>query len=773
MNLKLSSKAKTLADLAEVITSAKVLPLVRFYANEYYYKKRDILSECISHFGGNVVVRSSSINEDNEETSNAGGFESVIDVPLNEKDIDRAIEKVIDSYSESLNEGDEVLIQPMLKNVSKCGVIFTADLDTLSPYYIINYDESGSTIGVTGGTGYNLKTVISFKNNHETKQTFITKAIQTSKECEVIFQNEHLDIEFAYVNEEIYILQVRAIVRNNKNDLSKIYLDDSLNKLNKKIKKLNAPHPKLLGSRTIFGVMPDWNPAEIIGIKPKRLAVSLYKEIVTNEIWAYQRDNYGYRNLRSFPLLVSFLGVPYIDVRVSFNSFVPKKLHSSIASKLVEYYLDELVNNSSYHDKVEFEIVFSCYYFGIDKKLKKLAKSNFSDNELKRIEYELLELTNEVINTGSGLYKKDLSKLSFLEEKFNSIVDSDLAIIDKIYWLIEDCKRYGTLPFAGVARAAFIAVQILNSFVSEKILTESEKNRFLNSIETISKELNKDRKLLNKYQFLEKYGHLRPGTYDICSPRYDEAYDEYFSGFTHEVGSESFEFSQGQKDRIEKLIVESGLKCNFDELIQFIRESIEGREYAKFSFTKHLSQILNYIQDFGAELGFSKEDLAYLNIMELKSLYSTLDHRDVYNIFKEDIDKNKNCYQLTQAVKLPSIIYNASDIYQFSLQEEEPNFVTLKSITAEVVDLEFQEQADLDGKIVCIQSADPGYDYLFAKNIAGLITCYGGANSHMAIRCAETGIPAVIGCGESMFNKYKCVDKLFINAENKQIKIIS
>lgn len=33
--------------------------------------------------------------------------------------------------------------------------------------------------------------------------------------------------------------------------------------------------------------------------------------------------------------------------------------------------------------------------------------------------------------------------------------------IEKIYWLLEDCKRYGTLPFAGVARVAFIAVQIL------------------------------------------------------------------------------------------------------------------------------------------------------------------------------------------------------------------------------------------------------------------------------------------------------------------------
>ena len=40
MKLKLSSKAQTLEDLAGIITSANVLPLIRFYAKEYFEKKR-------------------------------------------------------------------------------------------------------------------------------------------------------------------------------------------------------------------------------------------------------------------------------------------------------------------------------------------------------------------------------------------------------------------------------------------------------------------------------------------------------------------------------------------------------------------------------------------------------------------------------------------------------------------------------------------------------------------------------------------------------------
>ena len=144
--------------------------------------------------------------------------------------------------------------------------------------------------------------------------------------------------------------------------------------------------------------MPDWNPAEIIGLRPKRLAISLYKELITDETWAYQRDNYGYKNLRSHPLLVSFLGIPFIDTRVSFNSFIPKNLNNKTAKKLVNHYLSELHTNKNHHDKVEFEIIFSCFYFGIEQKLEKLKKRDFSKNELDDIKNSLLSLTNKIID---------------------------------------------------------------------------------------------------------------------------------------------------------------------------------------------------------------------------------------------------------------------------------------------------------------------------------------------------------------------------------------
>lgn len=774
MKLKLESKAQTLENLKEVISAAKVLPIIKFSYKEYLLQKEDLLKKCLTTFDSKLIVRSSSTQEDGLNNSNAGSFDSVLNVKNNKEELDSAILTVFSSFNNTtLLEDDEVFIQPMLENVTLSGVVFTADIDTLAPYYIINYDESGSTTSVTSGTGEHLKTFISFKGKTICDDDNLKRIITASQECEKLFENPFLDIEFAIQNENLYILQVRAIVTKGKKNLSDIDLNKGLFKLYKKIEKLNTLHPKLLGHKSIFGVMPDWNPAEIIGIKPKRLALSLYKELITDEIWAYQRDNYGYRNLRSFPLLVSFLGIPYIDVRVSFNSFIPKNLHESISLKLVSHYLEELSNETTYHDKIEFEIVYSCYFFGISKKLQKLKQKNFSNNEIKRLEFELLNITNNVIDIKEGLYKQDLQKINLLEEKFDDIVNSKLSLIDKIYWLIEDCKRFGTLPFAGIARAAFIAIQFLNSFVEEQILTQEEVSHYLNNIESISKQLSKDIQNISKDDFLAKYGHLRPGTYDICSLRYDEAYEKYFSEFSSINDTEPFTFTNNQQEKINQLLIENGIHSNFNELITFIKESIEGREYAKFIFTKHLSKTLQLIEELGNKFDISRDELAHLDIQQIKNLYAFVDDSEVKELFESNIEKNKHFYTFTNALKLPSLITSEKDIYSFYLKAEEPNFITLNKISAPVIDLSNNHEAILENKIICVQSADPGYDFLFSKNIAGLITCFGGANSHMAIRCAELGIPAVIGCGATNFGIYKKAQVIEINALNKQVKVIT
>ena len=193
----------------------------------------------------------------------------------------------------------------------------------------MNYDDrSGRTERVTAGTGDNLETFFCLQSRADAcppRSRPVDCAhggeLESSAGCDAI------DVEFAVDGDgQLYLLQVRPARRSrapgawSRTRRSSGALAD----VARKVELLSRPHPFLHGSRSIFGVMPDWNPAEIIGLRPWPLSLSLYRELITDAIWAYQRDNYGYQNLRSFPLLVSFHGLPYIDVRVSFNSFVPR-----------------------------------------------------------------------------------------------------------------------------------------------------------------------------------------------------------------------------------------------------------------------------------------------------------------------------------------------------------------------------------------------------------------------------------------------------------------
>ena len=108
--------------------------------------------------------------------------------------------------------------------------------------------------------------------------------------------------------------------------------------------------------------MPDWNPAEIIGVRPRPLSLSLYKELITDKIWAEQRKNYGYRDVTGFPLMKSFLGLPYIDLRLCFNSFIPADLNNKTALKLINYYVDTLSLKPHLHDKIGSFSFYMLYF---------------------------------------------------------------------------------------------------------------------------------------------------------------------------------------------------------------------------------------------------------------------------------------------------------------------------------------------------------------------------------------------------------------------------
>ncbi len=771
--IKFSTKGKNLKMLKSKLQHAQILPVLIFTVDDWISDNSNLILRINKELGfGPWIVRSSFSGEDKLESSNAGAFASVLNV--NKEKLVEAVNTVITSYgNQSLNE--EVLIQPMLNNVQLAGVAFSHDPNTGSPDRIISWSEGSDTQLVTAGQAGSIWQIAAGCKN-TIKEELLRPVSDLIEELLSIFNEVPIDCEFAVVNENkvptLWLLQVRPLILAKRlNSVSKHLAQ--LNSIKEKIRVGMKSKPFLIGKRTVYGIMPDWNPAEIIGKRPKPLAMSLYQELITDSIWAYQRHNYGYRNLRSYPLMLNFSGVPYIDVRVSFNSFIPSNLDDNIAGRLVDYYLDKLVSQPSLHDKIEFEVVLSCYTFDLRNNLRDLKKYNFSKSEQNIIAESLLNLTNEILHPQNGLWRKDADKLEILNARFKTLKISNLTSLEKIYWLLEDCKRYGTLPFAGLARAAFIGVQMLRSLVTLNVLSNENYRDFMESISTVSSQMIFDQRTLKKRDFLKKYGHLRPGTYDIMSPRYDAKPDIYFKWDSAAIDlsrhkKKKFSLTQIQRKLINEMLDSNGIKTDATSLLTFIRSTIELREKAKFDFTRNLSEAMSLIECVGADCGFNLEDLSFSNIRVFRELY--ISAARTKELLAESIKTGRAHYEETLKLSLPPLISEPDDVYSFAWPKADPNYITQKKAIAAITTSVVRE--NISNKIVCIPNADPGYDWIFSYPIAGFITAWGGANSHMAIRAGEQQVPAVIGAGEVLYRQWSTSIRLMIDCAEQRVEII-
>lgn len=761
-NLILSTKAQTLKKLQSRIKSATILPLHIIKRSEFEKKSQNLAQILWKMHAKSFIIRSSSQNEDTLKTSNAGAFLSLANITI--KTAESAIKKVLNSYGTN-NANDEVLIQPMLENIAMSGVAFNYEPKYYAPYFVIEYGLD-SADAVTAGAKNIKKYIHSRLSQTPPKDIFMAKIIALFGELEALIPQIPLDIEFAIDKSgTLYLLQVRAlIIKANKKDGDAHTLKALENKLDDILKEQIFLH----GKAGILSVMSDWNPAEIIGLHPRALAFSLYKELISDSIWAHSRSMLGYKNVAPNPLIYNLQGFAFVDVRASFNSFLPADLDDEIAQKLVDYYLDRLRENPHLHDKIEFEIIFCGYYFDSDEGLHNLAKYGFSKCEISKIRTSLQNLMRQILRNKP--YLEVITQIKMLAKRRTKALSLQNRN-ETIFWLLKDCKIYGTKSFAILARMGFMAVRFLDALINLGILNKAQKENFINSLEGMTTQFSYDVTSLNKKAFLAKYGHLRPGSYDILSPSYNENYELYFKNRHKKRASNTkseFQLSLSQIKAIEKLLKGAGFEISVIEFFDFIAMGILQREISKFEFSKNLSEILRLISEVGAEFRLSKDDLSFCEIGVFIKAFSASEN--IEGLILESIARNKATHLKQEGLLMPQIIFDSKDIFGFYELDSAPNFITQKRVRAGVIKLNAKTN-NLNGKIVCIASADPGFDWIFSHNIAGLITQFGGTNSHMAIRANELGIPAIIGCGDK-FSAYSGAQMLDIDCANGKVEIM-
>jgi hypothetical protein len=664
------------------------------------------------------------------------------------------------------------------------GVTFTRTLTHGAPYYVINYDDStASTDSVTSGAGRLLRTLF-VRRSHRTDvsrlDSRIATVLEAIAELEDLVGYTSLDIEFALDRAGVvHILQLRPItVRHGLSNLADAQVEVALTQGAAWFAASGDRGSRLLGRRTLFGVMSDWNPAEIVGTKPRRLAMSLYRHLITDEVWATQRAEYGYRDVRPCPLIVNFAGHPYVDIRASFNSFVPAALDEGLAARLVEHFLQRLVQNPELHDKVEFEVAFTCLDFDFENCARaRLVPEGFTAVDIAALGTALRDITRQAM----ARVDSDYAVLAQLDRRYDALQRRSMLPLDLAFELLEDCRRFGTLPFAHLARSAFVAVSLLRSLERVGVTTREDSSAFLASLESVTRAFENDGArvhagALAREVFVARYGHLRPGTYEITSNAYADDPQRYIDPMIKPVAScrRPYVWSPPIRARIEALLSKHGLEPDVDAFDRFLRRAIEGREYAKFMFSRNLSAALSALARFGNNHGLDREAISHLDIADIYKLRVGAHPTDVAAWLAARAEEGSSEHQLTSAIELPPLITGVGDFDAFERPASEPNFVSEGRVTAELAvlaDGEASTSVELKGRVVAIPRADPGYDWLFAHGIGGLVTQYGGANSHMAIRAAELGLPAAIGVGEALFERLASARLIVLDCAVRRIEI--
>ncbi|WP_236789899.1 PEP-utilizing enzyme [Amycolatopsis sp. GM8] len=760
------TKAETLTRLAELVRTAVVLPLEYFTVAEWRGEPEQVLTRLCSQqwSAAPLIVRSSGYDEDRTGSSLAGRYLSQAHVS-GRRELRLAIEKVVDSFDSDHPE-NQVLVQPQFEVATASGVVSSYEPSCGAPYRVVNWTSGSDTTEVTSG-GSVVKTWYFLDGNAAVPPAAELEGIpELVLELEELIGDEPFEFEFAATESGALILfqvrplaGVRPIPRGQRHA-------EIVAECQGQVRALNREQSVALGKRTVLGIMPDWNPAEMIGVRPRPLATSLYRTLITDSVWAESRARYGYRDLRGVPLLVDLGGLPYIDARASFTSMVPASLDDVLARRLVEHYIETLRGNPQLHDKIEFTIALTCYHFNTPDHVRELIESGIlpaTDSAL--LTKGLRELTIAIM-ADHGPFAADLRASEHLAR--TPVTRPAEFSLSHLEYLLTTCRRRGTLPFSGLARAAFVATSMVRSLVELGVLTATEADALLGSANTVSTVLLHDFATLTRDEFLARYGHLRPGSYDILSPRYDEAPDLYFD-WSREAppasASTQFEPSAEQLRAIRELLVSHSLPGSPERLLEFVAQAVAAREYSKLHFTRFLSEILVEVARAGARLGFTPDDMSYLTISALCDSRSA-DRRYI----SELVRAGKERHEMTEILCAPAVLTDPAELTTFVAGNGAANFVTQSRVIARVADVAAGD--DPTDAIAAISAADPGYDWIFTKRVKGLLTAFGGANSHMAIRALELGIPAAIGVGKEQFEQWQRAGVLEIDAGNRMVRAV-
>lgn len=745
INFLFLSKSHALKNLNfKNITINKFLSFT-FY--EWQNDRKNLIKKIKLNYYNNLIVRSSASSEDQISGSNAGVFLSLPNIKNSKLPLTKAISSVFNSYKKK-TYNEYVIVQNMQNNFDLSGVIFSRAIENSNPYFIINAvnKNQGDTSSITSGKSDKEIKIIIYKDSKIFPKKFYN-LITYIKYVEQTTGIESLDCEFAINKNKTIIFQIRPLLIKNKSIENNLKLN-----IAKEVRKLKNYKNTSEEKKILLSVMTDWNPAEIIGKNAFPLSIFLYKYLVLKKNWYIQRLINGYSTIKNKSLFFQIGNTLYIDIYKSFKSFIPNNINSKLKKKLLYLYAKKILKNNYMHDKIETEVVISnlsnCFKKKSSQYYLNNQEKNSLQNAIKKINIKIKKLIFINYQTLEHLNNKSIKLFKKFKNSHN---------INDAKQVLDITKKEYILPFAHLARGGFVSKYLLNGFFNQKKVGE-----IISSVKTISSQYRYDMNELSRKKFLSKYFHIVPNTYDFTSVLGRQKYSLINNKDSSNINNLNIE--KFLKNISIKKLQHLGFQ-NKNEFVEFVKASIKGREYAKYIFTRNIYLYFLILKNWAKKNNIKYNTINYIN----ENIFNLIQKKFSIKEIKNKILQSQKKYNKYSTLLLPDFINKIEDLYYFQEINSRPTFIG-KSIVSKTIHFssKIKNSKLFKDKIVLIQNADPGYEFLFHLGIKGIITKYGGSNSHMAIRSHELKLSSVIGAGH-LFDKIKNNQLVKIDVTNKII----
>lgn len=741
-----NGKAENLGILS-TISGINVPQFVVLHPDMSYDKQEEIIRGFLKNYHGDTVaVRSSADQEDSSGASFAGMYTTKLWVKATEQAIQTVVYEVRYSEVEKSDElayyakqrelkltesGISVIVQEMIE-ADMSGVIFSHDLARADGYYTVSVSSGvGETI-VGGAANGRLIRIVRGVNVRSLKEVWLRKLVIAMRAIEKHFHSSSLDVEFAFKNGTLYILQCRPITTTQEK------VDKASERLLiERIKSVNTLITSCFGG-DVLGDMIDINPAELLGVVPSQLDVSIFKYLFADRIVEKTRREMGYNPL-DVGLLRVVEGKPYVSMRAAAFSLRPHGISDEIYERIVCVYRDMLIKNPTLQTRVEFDVFAMSY----GEKLERIMhEAKLTDDE-KSIVRKAFLCIDEVFSQVSVAQTSTFDVFATDYEQLTLDVNS-ASLIDIFKHVVR-----GTEMFVRVARLAFYWKSKFEELHPKEKLNDLMGGHMRLVSERLQSDLVACRNgTITKEDVVKQYGHLRPGQFSVFGESYADDPDSYL-------------FSQMEKAEIAHLQKQVHV---FEELPEFrhVITFMEARERMKFLFSQSLHL-------FSTKL---KYQLAQRGISECEA--SKVSWDELYDCLKNSSVPKVSCAAAKLTVLMPDVIIpGLTNLEVITFSEAMPSYITKTIVRARVCVLErLGVKVDVGGAIVLLPNADPGYDFLFHSGAVGIITKVGGPASHMCIRAIELEMPACIGCGETVYQKLVVADSAVLDCSTRQIIVL-